>query len=176
MKPASIVLAALVAALAANAEAQGEHEKAEAAEAAKSAMALAPAIKEAKISLAAGLKAAAAEGTPISGKFELEDGKLQLSVYTVKGDKFFEVIVDHKSGKVAKTEPITSGEDLEAAKKQAAAMAKSKRSLHEIVAKAEKANGGFRAFSVVAEIEGEGAEADVSLLKGTKVKQVEERL
>jgi hypothetical protein len=28
---------------------------------------------------------------------KIEDGKLQLSVYTMKGDKFFEVIVEHKT-------------------------------------------------------------------------------
>jgi len=40
--------------------------------------------------------ASAHEGKPISAKFEIEDGKLQLSVYTAKGDTFSEVVVDHK--------------------------------------------------------------------------------
>src|SRR6266705_1144954 len=97
---------------------------------------LAKALKDAKVSLQSGLQASAREGTPISVKYELEEGKLQLSVYTMKGDKFFEVVVDHKTGKVVKTEPITSGDDLAAAKKQAEAMAKTKRSLREVVAKA----------------------------------------
>jgi hypothetical protein len=48
-----------------------------------------------------GLRASEAQGTPISGKFEIKDRKLQLSLYTMKDDKFFEVIVDHKTGKVA---------------------------------------------------------------------------
>lgn len=39
--------------------------------------------------------ASESEGQPISGKFEVEDGKLQLAVYTAKDGKFFEVIVDH---------------------------------------------------------------------------------
>ena len=47
----------------------------------------------------------------------------------LKGDKFSEVIVDHKTGKTAKTEAITSGEDLTAAKAQSSAMAKAKVSL-----------------------------------------------
>ena len=85
-------------------------------------------LKDAKVKLEDALKTTEAQGTPISAKYELEKGKLQLSVYTMKGDKFSEVIVDHKTGKVAKTEAITSGEDLAAAKKQAAAMAKTKRS------------------------------------------------
>ena len=46
----------------------------------------------------------------------------------MKGDKFSEVIVDHKTGKVAKAEPITGADDLSAAKAQGEAMAKAKRS------------------------------------------------
>src|SRR5262249_59170741 len=71
---------------------------------------LAKALKGVKTSLETGLSASESQGKPISGKFEVEDGKLQLSVYTMKGDKFSEVIVDHKTGKVAKTETITGGE------------------------------------------------------------------
>jgi hypothetical protein len=79
------------------AQAYGDKEHAE----------LAKALKDAKVSLQHGLTASAKEGKPISAKYEMEDGKLQLSVYTMKGDKFSEVIVDHKTGKVAKTEAIT---------------------------------------------------------------------
>src|SRR5215467_4612670 len=87
---------------------------------------LANALSSAKISLQNGIAAAEREGRPISAKFEVEDGKLQLSVYTMKGDKFSEVIIDHQTGRVAKTEPITEGEDLASAKQQAEAMAKAK--------------------------------------------------
>src|SRR6266508_3634680 len=90
---------------------------------------LAKALKGVKTSLEKGLSASESQGKPVSGKFEVEDGKLQLSVYTMKGDKFSEVIVDHKTGKVAKTEAITGGKDLTAAKAQSEAMAKAKRSL-----------------------------------------------
>src|SRR5215467_13675353 len=79
---------------------------------------LAGKMKEAKVSLEKGIAASKSAGTPISAKYEVEDGKLQLSVYTAKGDSFSEVIVDHKTGKVAKTEPITGGDDLTAAKAQ----------------------------------------------------------
>jgi hypothetical protein len=41
-------------------------------------------------------------GQPISGKFEVEHGKLQLSVYTMKGEPFSEVIVDHTIGRAAR--------------------------------------------------------------------------
>lgn len=152
------------------------HEKAEAGEATKNAQSLAPALKAAKVSLASGLRAAEKEGRPISGKFELEEGKLQLSVYTAKDDKFSEVIVDHVTGKVAKTEPITGGEDLAAAQKQVQAMAKAKHSLRDVIAQAEKANPGYHAVSVVPEIENGKAQADVTLLKGTASKSVDESL
>src|SRR3981189_2767140 len=71
---------------------------------------------DAKISLQQGLAASEQAGQPISAKFEVEDGKLQLSVYTSKDGKSFEAVVNHVTGKVLKVEPITEGEDLTAAK------------------------------------------------------------
>jgi hypothetical protein len=50
---------------------------------------------EAKISLQQGFAASEQAGQPISGKFEVDDGKLQLSVYTAKDGKFFEALVNH---------------------------------------------------------------------------------
>src|SRR5437773_10560289 len=46
---------------------------------------LARALKGAEVSLKQGIVASASKGKPISGKFEVEDGKLQLAVYTAKG-------------------------------------------------------------------------------------------
>lgn len=155
-------------------EAKGP-DKAEAAEAAKNAPALASALKDVKVSLEDGLKAAEAQGKPISGKFEIEDGKLQLSIYTMKEGEYSEVIVDHTTGKITKVEPITEKGDLRDAGRQAAGMAKAKMSLADAVAKAEKANPGYHAVSIVAELEG-GANADLTLLKGAKTKQLDERL
>ena len=137
---------------------------------------LAKAMKGARVSLAQGLTASAKDGKPISGKYEVEDGKLQLSVYTMKGDKYFEVIVDHKTGKVAKTEPITEGEDLADAMKQAAALAKGKRSLREVVLEVEGSNAGYKAVRVEPEVEGGAVEVNVDLLKGTETKHVEKKI
>ena len=58
---------------------------------------LAQALEDAKISLQQGVTASAGEGKAISAKSEVDHGKLQLSVYTMKGDQFSEVIVDHKT-------------------------------------------------------------------------------
>ena len=137
---------------------------------------LAKALKDAKVPLERGLSASAKEGKPISAKYEVEDGKLQLSVYTMKGDKFSEVIVDHKTGKVAKTEPITSGDDLAAAKAQREAMAKAKRSLDAAASAAAKENKGFRVVSVMPALKDGHSVADVTLVKGEEWKTVSEKL
>jgi hypothetical protein len=68
---------------------------------------LANALSGAKVSLQQGLVASEVEGQPISGKF-------------------FEVIVDHATGKIAKVEPISEGEDLSHARSEKAAMDRAK--------------------------------------------------
>ena len=134
--------------------------------------ALAKAVMGAPVSLERGLAASASHGQPISAKFEIEEGKLQLSVYTVKDGKFFEVIVDHDTGKVIKAEPIAEGEDYTAAQSQSAAMAKPKVSLRAAVEKALRGNAGFRAVSVTPSLKDGRAVADVALAKGEELKTV----
>ena len=137
---------------------------------------LAKALKATTFPLQRGLTASAKAGKPISAKYEMDEGKLQLSVYTMKGDKFSEVIVDHKTGKVAKTEPITQGEDLTHAKAQAEAMAKAKRSLDAAASEAVKENKGYRVVSVMPALKEGHPVADVTLVKGTEWKTVAEKL
>ena len=137
---------------------------------------LAKALKGVTMSLEKGLSASESQGKPISGKFEVEDGKLQLSVYTMKGDKFSEVIVDHKTGKVAKSEAITGGEDLTAAKAQSGAMAKAKASLRSATEKAVKANQGYRAVSVTPSLKDGHPVAEITLVKDTEFKTASEKL
>lgn len=137
---------------------------------------LAEALKAVKVSLQKGLLASTKSGTPISAKFEVEEGKLQLSVYTMKGDKFSEVVVDHRTGKVAKAEPITKGDDLTAAKAQSEAMAKAKRSLGAAVSEAVKENKGFRAVSVMPAMKDGHPVADVTLVKDAERKTVSEKI
>jgi hypothetical protein len=137
---------------------------------------LAKALKDAKVSLQRGLTASAKEGKPISAKYEMEEGKLQLSVYTMKGENFSEVIVDHKTGKVAKAEPITKGEDLTHAKAQSEAMAKAKRSLDAAASEAVREHKGYRAVSVMPSLKEGHPVAEVSLVKGTEWKTVSEKL
>ena len=137
---------------------------------------LAAHLKEAKVPLERGIAASKSAGTPISAKYEVEDGKLQLSVYTAKGDAFSEVIVDHKTGKVAKSEAIDKGDDLAAAKAQNEAMSKAKTSLQDAVAKAVKANKGYKAVSVTPSMKDGHAVAEIMLMKGAESKTVSEKL
>ena len=137
---------------------------------------LAKALKAAKVSLEEGLTASEREGQPISGEFEIEEGKLQLSVYTMKGNAFSEVIVDHMTGKIAEAETITSREDLTAAKAQAEAMTKAKQPLRAVVDKAVKANQGFRAVSIFPALKEGHPVAEITLAKDDTFKTVTEKL
>src|SRR5437899_7654990 len=137
---------------------------------------LAKALKDAKIPLERGLTASTKQGKPISAKYEVEDGKLQLSVYTMKGDNFSEVIVDHTTGRIAKTEPITQGDDLAHAKEQSEAMAQAKRSLGAAASEAIKENRGYRVVSVFPALKDGHPVADVTLVRGTEWKTVSEKL
>src|SRR5206468_11559099 len=138
--------------------------------------ALAAAMKNASATLQGGLKASEAQGTPISAKFEIEDGKLQLSVYTIKGSDFMEVVADPKTGAIAKAEKITDADDLKAATSQKAAMAKAKVPLVTAAETAVKANAGSRAVSIYPLLQGSNPVAEVTLLQGTTFRKVTEKL
>src|SRR6266511_2688120 len=148
------VLAAAAVGWGSTLAAQDEHEQE------GNQAAVAKAALSARVSLARGLAASASHGQAISAKFEMEEGKLQLSVYTATGGKFFEVVVDPNSGAVVKTEPIGEGEDYTAAQSQSAAMAKAKVSLRAAVESALRGNAGFRGVSVTPALkDGRGTDA-----------------
>ena len=146
--------------------AQTEKERAE----------LATALKAAKATLEDGLKISEREGKPISAKFEIEDGKPQLSIYTLKDNDFTEVIADPQTGAIAKAEKITDKEDREAAAQQKDAMAKAKVTLLSATEKAVQANAGFRAVSIFPTMEGGHPTASVTLLQNATYKTVAEKL
>jgi len=130
----------------------------------------------AKVSLQQGLTASEQEGQPISGKFEVEEGKFQLSVYTAKGGKFSEVLVDCTSGKVAKVEPITKGDDFTAAQAQIAAMAAAKISLKDAIDKAIGGAAGARAVGVIPSLKDGHPVASVVLFDGQQLKATQQPL
>jgi hypothetical protein len=127
---------------------------------------LAPVVAGAKVTLEQGLAASKKNGKPVSAKFEIENGKPQLSIYTVKdGSKYFEVIVDHASGEITKSEPITGGDDLADAKKQNDGMSRATRELREAVKEAKRDNPGYDAVGVFSEIKDSHSLATVTLVK-----------
>ena len=138
--------------------------------------ALAAALKETKLMLQDGLKASEQKGQPISAQFEIDDGKLQLSIYTTKGDDFTEVIADPNSGAVVKAEKITDSDDLNDAMDQKAAMDKATVSLIAAANAAEKENPGSRVIGIFPDLEDGHAIAQVTLLQGRTAKKVTEKL
>jgi hypothetical protein len=127
---------------------------------------LAPVVTGAKVTLEQGLATSKKNGKPVSAKFEIENGKPQLSIYTVRdGNKYFEVIVDHSSGEIAKAEPITGGDDLTEAKKQSDGMFRATRELREAVKEAKRDNPGYVAVSVWPDMKDGHSLATVTLVK-----------
>ena len=137
---------------------------------------LAAAMKNATATLQRGLRASKAQGTPISAKFEIEDGNLQLKIYTMKGDDFMEVVVDPNTGTIAKAEEITDAMDLNEAIEQKTAVAKAKMPLLAAADAAVNANSGSQAVSIVPELKNGQATAEVILLAGNSLKKVTEQL
>lgn len=138
--------------------------------------AVAKQIGSAKITLQQGLAASEAQGKVISGKFEVDEGTFQLSVYTAKGASLQEVIVDYTTGKVVKAEPLGEAGDIAAAKKQVAVLAKASTTLKDAVDNAEAQTPGFRAVSVEPKSKANHPVAVVTLVKGTQFKSVSEPL
>jgi hypothetical protein len=131
---------------------------------------------DAKISLQRGMAASEQAGQPISGKFEVDGGKLQLSVYTAKDGKFFEALINYVTGEVLKLEPITEGDDLAAANSQSAAMAKAKTSLKEAVDKAVTQAAHARVVSAVPSLKDGRPVVSIALLDGEQFKTVQQPL
>jgi len=149
---------------------------AQAADEAQERAELAKALAGAKVTLQSGVQTSSSQGKPTSAKFEVEDGKLQLSIYTTKGDGFSEVVINPASGKVDKAETITDKEDLDHAATQKAAMDKAKISLLAATDRALKSNSGYRAVSIFPELKAEHPVADITLMRGKEFKTVTERL
>jgi len=134
---------------------------------------LAPVVAGSKVTLEQGLATSKKNGKPVSAKFEIENGKPQLSVYTVKdGNKYSEVIVDHNSGEIANAELITGGDDLTAAKQQSGDMFRATRELREAVKEAKHDNPGYLAVSVWPEMKEGHSLANVLLFKDNDWKTV----
>ncbi len=143
--------------------------------------ALARALAGAWLPLESGLVLGSTQGTPLSAKYEIEDGALQLSVYTLKadsfsGDTFSEVIVDFSAGMIAQIDALTDSGDVSAAQDQKAAMMAASRTLAAATAGAVNANPGYRAVSAMPRLDGSRPVLEVTLLRGNDWKVVTEQL
>jgi hypothetical protein len=120
-----------------------------------------------KVNLQQGVAASEQQGKPVSAKFEVDDGKLQLlSVYAAKEDKFFEVLINYMTGPVLRIEPITEGDDLAAASSQSAAMAAVKTTLKEAVDKAVIQSANARVVSAMPSMKDGRPVVSIALLEG----------
>ena len=122
------------------------------------------------------LAASEQQGKPISAKFEVDDGKLQLSVYIVKEGKFFEVLINHVTGEVLRAEPITEGEDLSTAKEQSAVIGNAKISLQAAVDKTIAQSANTRAVSVVPSMMDGHPIASIDVLTYNQVRAIQQPL
>jgi len=135
-------------------------------------------VMSAPISLGQRFAASSGAGVPVSGKFEIEKEAAQLSVYTARNDAYAEVIIDHRTGRVAKVIPIVDGNDLASAKEQMEVMRHAGLSLEQVTASALKSSPGYRAVSVTPGREDAGAPplAKIVLTNGREWKTVYEPL
>jgi hypothetical protein len=137
---------------------------------------LAKALKSVQTTLANGLLASEREGKPISARFDVDRGALELVVYTAKGDGFSQIHVDPKTGKIAKVEEIDGGAELAEARAQSEAMTSAKLALHQATERIVKMHPGSRAVSVTPRVQAGHPVADVVLLKGSRFSAVTSRL
>jgi hypothetical protein len=129
--------------------------------------ALGLALQNAWLPLESAIAMSQSEGTPISAKYEIDDGAFQLSVYTMKAAGFSEVIVDYSAGLITKVESITDAGDLAAAQAQKDALAKATRTLGEATAEVVRQNSGYRAVNAVPSLDGEHPVVEVILFNGS---------
>ena len=101
---------------------------------------------------------------------------MQLSVYTMKGDTFTEVVADPNTGAIKEAETIKEADDLKEATAQKAAMTKAKVPLLNAAETAVNAHAGFRAVSIYPQLQNGNPMAEVTLLQGTTFKKVMEKL
>src|SRR5215475_8024017 len=138
--------------------------------------ALARGLEGAWLPLESAIAMSQSEGTPISAKYEIDDGAFQLSVYTMKAGSFSEVIVDYSAGMIAKVETITDAGDLAAAQAQKDVLAKATRTLAEATADVVRQHSGYRAVNAVPSLDRDHPVVEVILFNGSDWKTVTGRL
>ncbi len=136
----------------------------------------AAALEASRVSLEQALAIAEGHGTPIAAKLEVEDEGPQLSIRMVAGAAFSEVLIDAKTGRIVKAEPITGGNALGAAQAEASVMAKATVSLRAAVARAVKAHAGARAVRITPRLSEGHPTAKITLASDLRFETVAEKL
>jgi hypothetical protein len=137
---------------------------------------LAAGMREMQATVEQALASAAKAGRPISAKFELDDGEVELSIYVENSMGFREVLANPHTGAAAGETLITDGADLKDARQQSAAMAKAKTTLLASAQHAAAANPGARIVSIFPELQNGRAIAIVTLLRDGSFTKVTENL
>src|SRR5215471_15389117 len=128
--------------------------------------ALVQALDAAQVTVEDGLKTSEAVGTPISAKFEIEKGRLQLSVYAAAGDEYKEIVISPGTGVLMSAQKITDNEDLADATAQKKAMQNATVALRVAVETAMASMPGSRGVSVIPQLADGRPVAKVTILKG----------
>jgi hypothetical protein len=135
-------------------------------------VALWAALEDAGVTLESGLVACERHGRPVSARFDIADGDLQLIVWIETGDRLFQAAVDPNTAEIVWAEPIKASDDLADATAQKAAMDTAKISLRSAVQQILRDNKDARAVEVTPELKDGHASALVTVLANGKFRKV----
>ena len=135
-------------------------------------VALWAALEDATVTLESGLIVGEQRGHPVSAKFDIADGDLQLTVWIATVDSLLQVVVDPNTAAVARSEPINASDDLADAIAQRAAVERARVSLLSAVQQALRDNRGARAVNVMPELKDGHPIAVITLLVNGKFRKV----
>jgi hypothetical protein len=136
--------------------------------------ALMKALDGTQVTLEEGLKASEIAGNPISAKFEIEGGRLQLSVYTESNDGFREALISLNTGVLMSAKKISDTDDLKDAGAQTEAMRAAKVPLLDAAKKVTTRTQGSRIVSLTPALVDGRPVAKVTLAKTGALKTVNE--
>jgi hypothetical protein len=135
--------------------------------------ALARAVASTTLSFEAILSTSERYGTPLAAEFEIEDGRVQVSVIVIKGDAFIEVTADPWTGRIVNVETITEKDSVAEAAEYQKAMQGATKSLRATVVDGVQANAGYRAIRAEPVLENGHPILEITLVKGLEFKTIE---
>jgi hypothetical protein len=131
-------------------------------------VAFSAALEDARVTLEAGLFASEQRGKPVSAKFDIADGDLQLTVCIATIGGLQQVVVDPNTATIVWSEPITEPDDLADATAQKIAIERAGTSLLSAVTQVLRDNKEGRAVDVTPVLQDGHPVAVVTLLVNGK--------